>query len=84
MTVVKMSSGHRSYNFNHKPDANLFCAICLELACQPKQCEDCGKLFCSECIMKNGRKPCPHCRTGNPRYFKDVKSKLFISNKKCI
>ena len=65
-----------AYNFISEPNPNLKCTICLELASQPKQCEDCGKLFCSECIEKNGRKPCPNCRTDNPRYFNDVKSKL--------
>ena len=62
--------------FVSKPDASLLCSICLDLASQPKQCEDCGKLFCSECIEKNGRKPCPTCRTDNPRYFKDVRSEF--------
>ena len=66
-----------AYNFIAEPDPNLKCAVCLELASQPKQCEDCGKLFCSECIEKNKKKPCPNCRTDNPKYFKDVKSKLY-------
>ena len=65
-----------NYNYIAKLDANLICSICLDLASHPKQCEDCGKLFCSECIEKNGRKPCPNCRKENPRYFKDVKSKV--------
>ena len=73
-----MSSNRRSYSFISKPDANSFCAICLDIASQPKQCEDCGKLFCSECIENNGREPCPNCRTDDPKYFKDVKSKLLI------
>ena len=68
---------NRNYHFTCKPDANLFCAVCLGLASQPKQCEDCGKLFCTKCIEKNGRKPCPNCRASKPKYFKDVRSKLF-------
>ena len=71
----KMSS---SYNFISEPDDGLLCSICLDLASQPKQCEDCGKLFCSECIEKNGRKPCPNCSVDNPKYFKDAKSKLLV------
>ena len=66
----------KSYNFLSEPNACLLCSICLELTSQPKQCEDCGKLFCSECIEKNGRKPCPNCRTDNPKYFRDARSKL--------
>ena len=73
------SANTKSYNFISEPEDCLLCAICLELASQPKQCEDCGKLFCSECIEKNGRKPCPSCRTDDPRYFKDAKSKLILS-----
>ena len=59
------------YKFVSPPDDNLKCVICLEVAQDPKQHEDCGKLFCSECIEKNGRKPCPNCRAVNSRYFKD-------------
>ena len=66
-----------AYNFITEPDPNLFCVICLELASQPKQCEDCGKLFCSECIKQYGRNPCPNCRVKKPKFFKDVRSKLF-------
>ena len=72
-----------AYNFITEPDPNLKCVICLELASQPKQCEDCGKLFCSDCIEKNGRKPCPNCRTVNPKYFKDVRGKMKILYRVC-
>ena len=64
------------FSFISKPDASLLCSICLGLASQPKQCEECGKLFCSECIEKKGKKPCPNCRTDSLRYFKDVRSKF--------
>ena len=74
---MKMASRKLDYNFICQLDDNLKCSICLELASHPKQCEDCGKLFCSECIEKHGRKPCPMCRAKNPRYFQDVKSKNF-------
>ena len=73
-----MASKFQVYNFISEPDASLLCSICLELACHPKQCEDCGKLFCSECIEKNGRKLCPNCKTDNPKYFKDARSKLIF------
>ena len=65
------------YIFITEPDDSLKCSICFEVARDPKQCEDCGKLFCSECIEKNGRKPCPNCRTVNPRYFKDIRGEYF-------
>ena len=79
-----MASKFKAYNFISEPDDCLLCSICLELASQPKQCEDCGKLFCSECIKKNGRKPCPNCRTNKPKYFKDVKSKQIFQSLLCI
>ena len=72
------------YNFISKPDDSLFCAICLDIASQPKQCEDCGKLFCAKCITKNGRNPCPNCRAYNPRYFNDGRSKLLLSYKRYL
>ena len=70
------SKKSNNYNFIVEPDDSLLCSICLDLASHPKQCEDCGKLFCSRCIEKNGRKPCPNCRANTPRYFKDVKSNI--------
>ena len=66
----------KKLSFLSGPDDSLLCSICLEIATQPKQCEDCGKLFCSECIEKNRRKPCPNCKTANPEYFRDVRSKF--------
>ncbi len=65
-------------NIINQPNPNLLCFTCSKLASQPKQCEDCGKLFCSECIEKNGiNNPCASCKQQNPKYFKDVRSKLF-------
>ena len=65
------------YNFLAEPDNVLMCAICLEVAEEPRQHEKCGKLFCSECLEKYGRKrPCPNCREENPQYFGDSRSKL--------
>ena len=66
-----MSTRNHDYKFVSPPDDNLKCFICLEVAQDPKQHEDCGKLFCSECIEKNGRKACPNCRAVNQAYFKD-------------
>ena len=70
----KMASRILVYKFVSEPDDSLKCSICLEVAVDPKQEEECGKLFCSECIRKNGNKPCPTCRTVSPKYFSDKKS----------
>ena len=72
-----MASKKFVYKFVSEPDDSLKCSICLEVAVDPKQEEACGKLFCSECIEKNGSKPCPNCRNDSPMYFKDKRSKIF-------
>ncbi len=74
-----MSSTPKTYKFFKEPGDNLKCAICLDLADTPKQHEDCGKLFCSDCIEKNGDKPCPVCRVKTPVYFLDKRCKLDIT-----
>ena len=78
----KMASNNNSgavskYNFLAEPDNALVCGICLEVAEEPRQHEKCGKLLCSECLEKYGRRrPCPNCREENPQYFGDSKSKF--------
>ncbi len=71
------------YKFIDEPQDILKCSICLEVAKgQPMQhgaSGGCGKLFCKECIEKNGSKPCPMCGRKDPKYFEDVRSKLEIS-----
>ncbi len=57
------------------PSERLKCLICHEVAREPKQHEDCGKIFCSECIEKNGNNPCPNCRSTSHRYFLDKRGK---------
>ena len=79
--MASSQSKEIDYIFITEPDDSLKCSTCFEVARDPKQCEDCGKLFCSECIEKNGNKPCPNCRKENPRYFKDS---VFFLKKLCI
>ncbi len=67
------------YKFLTEPDDALTCRICLKVAEESIQHEDCGKLFCEKCIWKYGvRKPCPYCRMEQPSYFRDNKSELRI------
>ena len=64
------------FKFLTEPDADLLCVICLGVAREPLQHEECGKLFCRECLERHGRrKPCPHCQSER-RFFKDNKSKF--------
>ena len=73
-----MASAARTsgYQFTSEPDDDLKCVICLEVARDPLQHEECGKLFCKKCIEKYGRdKPCPNCRMRGSHYYRDNKSK---------
>ena len=64
------------YNFISKPDDAHCCLICLEVAQEPWQHGECGRLFCKKCLFKFGyEKPCPNCRMESPQYFLDSKSK---------
>ena len=74
-----MASSKFDYSFITEPDAILKCSICLGIAKgQPMQhgASGCGKLFCKECIEKNGNNPCPMCRGEDPKYFEDARSKF--------
>ncbi len=67
------------YMFITEPYDDLKCLICHEVARDPKQHVNCGKLFCEKCLNKYGiRKPCPYCRMEQPLYFKDNRSELRI------
>ena len=64
------------YNFLSEPDVSLECLICLAVARDPRQHEECGKLFCSECIEKYGTdEPCPYCKQTGANFYKVNKSK---------
>ena len=62
-------------NFVSEPDA-LKCLICLAVARDPWQHEECGRLFCEKCLNKHGKdNPCPNCRMEQPLYLEDTRSK---------
>ena len=72
----KLETGYEC-NFVSEPDDALKCLICLAVARDPWQHGECGRLFCKNCL--NGllhQTPCPNCRTEQPTYFKDNRSKL--------
>ena len=70
------SSLSGEFRFLSEPDEDLKCVICFEVAKDPLQHEECGKLFCKECLEKYGRyQPCPNCRTGQSNYYSDNRSK---------
>ena len=69
-------------NFTSELNDTLKCQICLSVAKDPLQEEQCGKLFCQDCVFqleRGGPEPCPNCRTSFPRYFKDKRSNKFLS-----
>ena len=70
MQLITMASNNVSkYNFIEEPDSALECVICLDVADDPRQHEECGRLLCKECLEKYGRdKSCPK---EQPQYLKD-------------
>ena len=53
------SNNVSKYKFIEEPDSALECVICLDVAEDPRQHEECGRLLCKECLKKYGRdKPC--------------------------
>ena len=80
MASSKGRSSGQKYKFVSEPDDELKCLICLEVAMDPMQHEECGKLFCRDCLESHGRtKPCPNCRTKDSQYYKDNRSKISVS-----
>ena len=68
------------YQFVSEPDDALKCLICLEVAEEPWQHGECGRLFCEKCLNEHGRsKPCPYCKHARPQYLKgkDIDELLF-------
>ena len=81
LAAQEMSSGcDTMYKFIHPPSDVLGCVICLdEVASDPWQHDKCGKLFCKKCLKEyGGKKPCPHCRKDQPRYFEDTRGKRLL------
>ena len=75
-----MASGY-ACNFLSEPADILKCLICLSVARDPRQHEECGKLFCSECIEKYGTdKPCPNCKQTGTQFYKDNRGRLVSDN----
>ena len=65
------------YKFVSEPEDDLLCLVCLEVAEEPWQHADCGRLLCKKCLDTLGKdKPCPNCREEEPQYFNDSRSKL--------
>jgi hypothetical protein len=64
-----------NFTFINMPK-DLKCVICLSVAEDPLQHEECGQLFCNKCIERYGKdKVCPHCMTEG-LFFTDKKSKF--------
>ena len=73
-----MATGY-DCNFLSEPDDALKCPICLSIAREPRQHEECGKLFCNACIEKYGtHKPCPNCKKSGAQFYKDHRSKFIV------
>jgi hypothetical protein len=65
------------YSYVTEPDGDLKCVVCLGVAKDPLQHEECGKLICKQCMERHGKsKPCPHCRTQGSKFYQDQISKF--------
>ena len=64
------------YKFVSEPEDDLLCLICLEVAEEPWQHVQCGRLLCKECLDQLGHEnPCPKCKKAMPQFFQDKRSK---------
>ena len=71
------------YNLLSEPEDDLICLICLEVAEEPWQHGECGRLLCKKCLDELGKdQPCPNCRKAKPQYFQDSRSKSLFCNSK--
>ena len=61
-TIVK-GRGGRDYQFVEEPPRGLRCVICQDIARQPQQHGECGKLFCMSCLNQHTQSSakCPNC-----------------------
>ena len=67
------------YKFISQPDAELMCVICLDVAEEPWQHAECGKLLCKKCLDQLGKdKPCPNCRREKPQFFPDIRGIFLV------
>ena len=77
--LQKMASLCREneFKFIGELDEDLKCLICLGVARDPLQHEECGKLFCKLCLEEYGKdKPCPNCRQQQSHYYVDKRGKF--------
>lgn len=87
-------SGYDKERFTNLMFDSFDCMICCEVAMDPRECENCGKIFCRNCIddwmKKSPTVPCPNrCKSK----IGDFKSKALLrmylnldikcSNEKC-
>ena len=69
----------REYLLLDELDDSLMCPIFHDVAINPVQEQNCGKLFCSDYKHKLDKKTCSFCRE-SPIYFEDTKSKSVLDD----
>jgi hypothetical protein len=64
------------FNFVHELSDELMCIICLDVALDPMQHEQCKKLLCEDCKKRYGvNRPCPNCRGEGAKFLPHEESK---------
>ena len=71
----------RYYNYVTEPDDGFKCVLCLQVARDPLQHKECGRLICKECLQEHGEdKHCPNCKTGESKYYQDRRSECVTAS----
>ena len=69
----------KEYEVQEKPEEDLECRICLQLACDPCQTSCCGQTLCFECDRNlPPLKSCPYCRDPDCQVTRDARIKRKI------
>ena len=72
----KMAGYKYEYSFLREIPDSLNCILCLDVAKEAYQHEDCGKLFCKSCYRKINTSSCPNCKGSEGEYLADKLSEL--------
>lgn len=68
---------YSAFEFVGNPADDLKCLICSKVATEPDRHESCGKIFCRDCLVRNGKdEPCPSCKQEKPVFSLDKESKF--------
>jgi len=59
------------YSFLSEIPDSLLCLVCLDVAKEAYQHEECGRVFCKSCYDRFTDTRCPNCKISSGAYFAD-------------